>query len=96
MKQQSLSCSLTSQKERRNPDENVNKELKHTGASLAVQRSRLCASNSGGMSLIPGWRTKSPHAVKHGPKFKNKIKQTKVLESIQKKPNQNWRIQELK
>ena len=85
LKQQSLSCLLTSGKERRNPDENINKELKHTGASLAVQRSRLCASNSGHMGLIPGWGTKIPHAVQHGTKFKKKIKQTQVLESIKKK-----------
>ena len=39
-------------------------------ASLAVQWLRLCASNAGGTSLIPGQRTKIPHAVWLGQKTK--------------------------
>ena len=31
--------------------------------SLTVQWLRLCASNAGGQSLIPGQRTKIPHAT---------------------------------
>ena len=33
--------------------------------SLAVQWLRLCASNTGGVGLIPGLGTKMPHAVWH-------------------------------
>ena len=34
-----------------------------SGASLAVQWSRLCAANARGAVLIPGWGTKIPHAM---------------------------------
>ena len=33
------------------------------GSSLAVQWLGLCASTAGGMNLIPGQGTKTPHAV---------------------------------
>ena len=33
---------------------------------LVVQWLRLHVSSAGGMGLIPGWRTKMPHAVWHG------------------------------
>ena len=38
--------------------------------SLAVQWLRLCASTAGGTGLIPGWGTKTPHALWHGQKQK--------------------------
>ena len=31
-----------------------------------VQWLRLSASTAGGMGSIPGWRTKFPHATRHG------------------------------
>ena len=39
------------------------------GISLEVQWLRLCTSIVGGVGLIPGWRTRSLHAVKHGQKI---------------------------
>ena len=36
---------------------------KYDETSLAVQWLRLRASNAGGVDLIPGWGTKTPHAV---------------------------------
>ena len=45
----------------------------HVGTSLAGQRLRLCASNAGGVGLIPAWRTKFPHVRWHGRKMKNKF-----------------------
>ena len=41
-----------------------------TGASLEVQWLRLCASNAGGMSLIPGPGTKIPRATWCGQKVR--------------------------
>ena len=43
-------------------------EIKLTGISLAVQWLRLCASNVGGLGLIPGQRTKILHATGHSQK----------------------------
>ena len=37
---------------------------------LAVQWLRLCASNAGGVGLIPGWGIKIPHIVHHKKKKK--------------------------
>ena len=31
--------------------------------SLVIQWLRLCTPKAGGLSLIPGWRTKIPHAM---------------------------------
>ena len=44
-------------------------------SSLVVQWLRLCPSSTGGAGLIPGWRTKIPHAVLWGQK-KKKIKES--------------------
>ena len=41
-------------------------------SSLVVQWLRLCPSSTGGAGLIPGWRTKIPHAVLWGQKKKIK------------------------
>ena len=41
-----------------------------TRISLAVQWLRLCASNARSMDLIPGWRTKTPHAEQQGQTLK--------------------------
>ena len=43
---------------------------KRGGDLLVVQWFRLCASNAGGMGLIPGWGTKIPHATWRGKKKK--------------------------
>ena len=40
----------------------VTKGIK-TETSLVVQRFRLCTPSTGGVGLIPGWRTKMPHAA---------------------------------
>ena len=45
----------------------------HPGIPLAVKWLRLCASNSGDLSLIPGRGTKIPHAVGCGQKIKKKF-----------------------
>ena len=45
----------------------VTKGIK-TGTSLVVQWFRLCTPNAGGVGLIPGWRTKTPHAAWWGKK----------------------------
>ena len=37
--------------------------IKNAGTSLLVHWSVLCASNAGVTGVIPGWRTKTPHAV---------------------------------
>ena len=42
------------------------------GTSLKVQWLRLHASSAGGVGLIPGGRTKIPHASQHSQKIKNK------------------------
>ena len=42
--------------------------------SLEVQWLRFCASNAGGMGLIPGQGTKIPHATGWGQKIKLKKK----------------------
>ena len=39
------------------------------GTSPIVQWLRLCSSNAGDMSVIPGWGTKIPHAVQYGQKL---------------------------
>ena len=44
----------------------------NTGTSLAVQWLRLHTPNAGGTGLIPGWRTKIPHAAWCGLKKKKK------------------------
>ena len=38
------------------------------GTSLVVQWLRLCASNAGGVGLIPGWGMKIPHVSQHSQK----------------------------
>ena len=38
------------------------------GTFLVVQWFRLCTSNGGDMSSVPGWGTKTPHAVWHSQK----------------------------
>ena len=43
---------------------------RNSGTSLAVQWSRLCASNTGGPGFIPGQRAKSSRAGQHGQKKK--------------------------
>ena len=43
-----------------------------TGTSLVVQWLRLCASNAGGVGLIPGWGAKLSHTVRCGKKKQNK------------------------
>ena len=43
--------------------------------SLEVQWLRLCTSNAGGMSSIPGWGTGIPHAVLHSQKKQNLLSQ---------------------
>ena len=45
----------------------VTKGIK-TGTSLVVQWFRLCTPNAGAVGLIPGWRTKMPHAAWWGEK----------------------------
>jgi len=35
------------------------------GTSLAVQWLRLCTPRAGDMGMMPGHRTKNPHATKH-------------------------------
>jgi len=40
-----------------------------SGTSLAVQWLRLLAYATGGMSSIPGWGTKIPHASQMWPKI---------------------------
>ena len=45
---------------------------KNLGTSLAVQRLRLCTSNSGGTGLIRGQGTKIPYAAQHSQKLKSK------------------------
>ena len=44
---------------------------------MAVQRLRLCASTAGGTGSIPGWGTKSLHALLQGREKKKKKKKTK-------------------
>ena len=44
------------------------------GTPLAAQWLRLCISNAGGMSSIPGWGTKIPHAAWCSQKKKKKKK----------------------
>ena len=41
--------------------------MTHLGTSLVVQWLGLCAANAGGGGLIPGLRTKIPHAMQHNP-----------------------------
>ena len=41
------------------------------GTSFVVQWLRLCAPIAGGMSSIPGWETRIPHATGHDLKKKN-------------------------
>ena len=41
--------------------------------SLVVRWLRLCPSSTGGAGLIPGWRTKIPHAVLWGQKKKKGV-----------------------
>ena len=50
------------------------------GTSLAVQWLRLCASDTGGVGLIPGWGTKIPHAT-----WSSQIKKNSQI--ISKLPN---------
>ena len=42
----------------------------HIRDSRVVQWLGLCAHTAGGLGLIPGWGTKIPHAVWHGPEKK--------------------------
>ena len=53
--------------------ENINKNEKILGLPLWVQWLRFCASNAGGMGLIPGGGTKIPHAAWYGQLKKNYI-----------------------
>ena len=46
--------------------------------SLEVQWLRFCASNAGGMGLIPGQGTEVPHAAECGQKLKKKRKKVWV------------------
>ena len=46
------------------------KEKRGGGTSLAVQWLTLHVSNAGDVGLIPGWRTKMPHAARCGQKKK--------------------------
>ena len=46
-----------------------------SGNSLTVQWLRHCASTAGGIGSIPGQWTKIPHAVGHGQKRHNILKQ---------------------
>ena len=48
-------------------------KTKSLGTSLVVQWLSLCASTAGGVSLIPLWGTKIPHA-KGATKKKKKVK----------------------
>ena len=48
--------------------------LKLAGTSRAAQLLRLHASSASGAGLIPGQRTKIPHAVWHGQKTKIRTK----------------------
>lgn len=43
-----------------------------SGTSLAVQKLILCASNTGGMCLIPSWATRIPHDIRRGQTTPNK------------------------
>ena len=43
-------------------------KIRGGGTSLAVQWLRLHTSTAVGTGLIPGWGTKIPHAMRHGPK----------------------------
>ena len=45
---------------------------------MTVQWLRLCAHIAGGVGLIPGWRTKIPHAVRCGPKKKKTVLRMKL------------------
>ena len=48
----------------------LNELIEVKGTSLVVQWLRLCASNAGGMSLIPGPGTKIPRATWCGQKVR--------------------------
>ena len=43
-------------------------ELGYVGTSLVVHKLGLCASNAGGMALIPARGTKIPYATRGGQK----------------------------
>ena len=49
--------------------------------SLVVQWLRLCTTRARGMSSVPGWGTKIPHAMWHGPKNKAKLLKLKYRKS---------------
>ena len=49
----------------------INKN-KYEETSLAVQWLRLHASSARGMGLIPGWGTKTPHAMSCSQKMKTR------------------------
>ena len=51
-----------------------NQEGVFIGTCMAVQRLRLCASTAGGTGSIPGWGTKSLHALLQGREKKKKKK----------------------
>ena len=55
------------------------------GASLVVQRLRLCASTAGGMGSIPDWGTKIPHASQHGQKINKNKNWCKKKKSVMNK-----------
>ena len=48
--------------------DSILKHVKQDRDFPGIQQLRLCASNSGGTGLIPGQRTKIPHAMWHGQK----------------------------
>ena len=53
---------------------NQSEKFPKGGASLVVQRLRLCTFTLGGLGSTLGWGTKIPHAVWHGQKVKKKKK----------------------
>ena len=55
--------------------------MENWGTSLAVQWLRLCASQAGGVGLIPGQGTEIPHAAWCGQKRKGGKKKKKKKEN---------------
>ena len=46
------------------------------GTTLAIHGLRLCTSNAGARGMIPGQRTKMPHAMRYGKKKNKQLLQT--------------------
>ena len=59
-----------------------NQEGVFLGTSMAVQRLRLCASTAGGSGSIPGWGTKSLHALLQGRGKKRPRKKEKKKKEV--------------